>query len=66
VLEHSGRIGVNPRRYTHHTGAGASPGPATLAAEHAGRAMSWTAMVELFVSASARVLDTPDGIRDSP
>jgi predicted ATPase/DNA-binding SARP family transcriptional activator len=66
VLEHSGRIGVNPRRYTHLTGAGASPGPATLAAEHAGRAMSWTAMVELFVSASARVLDTPDGIRDSP
>jgi len=63
VLEHSGRIGVNPRRYTQFAGAAAvrfmaerPPGPESLAAEHAGRAMSWTAMVELFARASARLL----------
>jgi len=63
VLEHSRRIGVNPRRYTYLTGAEAEerifalpPCPESVAAEHAGGAMSWTAMVELFVSTAARLL----------
>ena len=63
VLEHSGRIGVNPRRYTQFTGAETrrwesdlSIDPESLGVEQVGRAMTWSAMVELFVDASVPYL----------
>jgi predicted ATPase/DNA-binding SARP family transcriptional activator len=58
VLEHSRRIGVNPRRYTFLTGAeqwtSSLPTSLPLAAEDpSAPLMSWTAMVDLFTDAVA-------------
>jgi hypothetical protein len=58
VLEHSHRVGVNPRRYTFLTGAeqwrsDLPTGPTLATAEHSARSMSRTAMVDLFTDAVA-------------
>ncbi|MDT7752685.1 MAG: hypothetical protein QOD96_6347 [Pseudonocardiales bacterium] len=64
MLEHSHRVGVNPRRYTFLTGAeqwrsDLPAGPTFATAGHPARSMSWTAMVDLFTDAVARVTSEP-------
>jgi predicted ATPase/DNA-binding SARP family transcriptional activator len=64
VLEHSHRVGVNPRRYTFLTGAeqwrsDLPTGPTLATAGHSARSMSWTAMVDLFTDAVATVTSEP-------
>jgi hypothetical protein len=64
VLEHSHRVGVNPRRYTFLTGAeqwrsDLPTGPTLATAGHSVRSMSWTAMVDLFTDAVVRVTSKP-------
>jgi len=66
AVEHAARIGVGHRRYAHLTGAGVEgrverllPPHQQAAAEQAGKAMSWPAMVQLFTDTVARLPAEP-------